>query len=69
MQERAQDERWFTVDEVVARYRLASKAALYALRSRGRGPRGHRIGRRVLFKESDLLAWEATRADEERIAG
>jgi predicted DNA-binding transcriptional regulator AlpA len=62
------DEQWLTSDEVVARYRLTSKAALYAMRHRGTGPRGYRIGRVVMFKESELLAWEATRADPERTA-
>lgn len=63
------DERWLTADEVVARYGLKSRAALYAMRSRGTGPRGYRIGRLVKFKVSDLLAWEATRADRERTTG
>lgn len=57
---------WRTADEVVKRYRLKSKASLYQMRSRGTGPRGYRIGRVVMFKESDLLAWEATRADAEK---
>lgn len=65
----AQEERWFTAAEVVARYRLRSVEALYELRSRGRGPRGHRFGRALMFKGSDLAAWEAERADKTRTVG
>lgn len=59
-------EEWLTSDEVVAHYKLRSKGQLYVMRSRGRGPRGHRFGKELRFKRSDLLAWEATRADTPR---
>lgn len=59
------DEEWLTADEVVARYKLSSKDALYLMRSRGTGPRGHKFGRELRFKVSDLRVWEALRADKE----
>lgn len=57
---------WLTARQVVARYKLASLDALYTMRSRGRGPRGHRMGRELRFSEADLRAWERLRADAER---
>jgi excisionase family DNA binding protein len=30
---------------------------LYDLRSQGRGPRGFRVGRRLRFRRSEILAW------------
>lgn len=57
---------WLTARQVVDRYQLRSVEALYELRSRGRGPRGHRFGRELRFREADLLAWERSRADVER---
>lgn len=57
---------WSNVDEVVARYRLKNRRALYLLRTRGKGPRGYRFGRDLLFSEDDLIAWEESRADDNR---
>ncbi|MFD0853185.1 helix-turn-helix transcriptional regulator [Actinomadura adrarensis] len=57
------DDQWHTAAEVVERYKLASVSALYTLRSRGRGPKGHRFGRELRFRDSDLAAWEAACAD------
>lgn len=34
-----------------------SQATLRWLRHRGEGPKGHRAGRRVYFKRSDVMAW------------
>ena len=62
----ARPDEWLTAVEVVARYKLASVAALYAMRHRGKGPRGHRFGRELRFKVSDLDAWEAAHVDRER---
>lgn len=53
-----------SVEQVVERYGLPSAGALYAMRCRGTGPRGYRIGRVLRFKMADLLAWEASRADQ-----
>lgn len=34
-----------------------AEGTLNNLRSQGRGPRFYKVGRKVLYKESDLLAW------------
>jgi excisionase family DNA binding protein len=36
---------------------------IYNWRTLGKGPRGHRIGRHVRFKRSDVDAWLETLAD------
>ncbi|MFB4312924.1 helix-turn-helix transcriptional regulator [Actinomadura sp. 21ATH] len=61
------DGEWLTAPEVVARYKLRSLGALYAMRTRGKGPRGHRFGRELRFREDDLRAWEAQRAERTRV--
>jgi len=33
------------------------RQALYDLRSQGRGPRGFRVGRKLRFRRSEILAW------------
>lgn len=56
-------ERWLTAAEVAEALRLPIKS-FYGQRSAGRGPRGYRIGKRLVFAESDVLAWlEAHRDD------
>jgi predicted DNA-binding transcriptional regulator AlpA len=34
-----------------------SVSTMYSLRSTGQGPRSGKLGRRVVYKRSDLLAW------------
>lgn len=57
------DDEWLTTEEVVRRAKLASRESLYAMRSRGRGPRGYKIGRELRFKASDIAAWMERNAD------
>lgn len=57
---------WWTVAEVVDHYRFESRGALYLLRHRGRGPKAHKRGRKLLFHIDDLKAWEASLAERER---
>jgi excisionase family DNA binding protein len=38
---------------------------LYAMRSRGDGPKGYRIGGQVRVRRTDLEAWLEQRADRE----
>ena len=46
----------FNIDEA-AHYVRLNRFTLYRLVNRGEGPRVVRIGRRVLFRPSDLDAW------------
>jgi excisionase family DNA binding protein len=49
-----------TTDELAALTRHP-KATIYALNSRGDGPPRMKIGRRVLYRRGDVLAWLSTR--------
>lgn len=44
--------RWYTTEQ-----------AVYAARYRGACPRAARVGRRLLFRLSDVLAWEERRTE------
>ena len=48
-----------TTEEVAARYRTAASTVRY-WRAIGYGPKGRRVGRRVLYDERDVQAfWDA----------
>lgn len=49
--------RKLTTDEVAERYRTSPSTVRY-WRMAGTGPKGTRVGRRVLYDEQDCLAWE-----------
>ncbi len=51
-------DRLLTTDEVAERYRTTAGTCRY-WRHIGKGPKSFRAGRRVLYRESDCLAWEA----------
>jgi len=53
----APEDPWLTTDEVAQRYRTASSTVRY-WRHAGIGPKGVLIGRRVLYRESELRRWE-----------
>ncbi|CNE44848.1 Helix-turn-helix domain [Mycobacterium tuberculosis] len=53
-----------TTAEVAARYRTSESTVRY-WRHIGTGPRGVKIGRRVLYRESELLRWEREREAEQ----
>jgi predicted DNA-binding transcriptional regulator AlpA len=41
-----------------------SPNALYVMRSRGQAPPAYRIGRRLLYSRSEVLAWVAEHRDD-----
>ena len=48
---------FLTPDQVAQRYQV-SEATLKEWRYKGRGPKFLRIGKRVRYREADLLRWE-----------
>jgi len=55
-----------TLSELAA-YLAVSPQALYDLRSKGRGPRGFRVGRQLRFRAAEIEAWiAAMEADDAR---
>ena len=66
------DSRLMTTEEVAERYRTSASTVRY-WRSIGYGPRGRRVGRRVLYEESEVTAfWESlasTRSGSGRSSG
>jgi len=61
------DERLLTTDEVAAYFRTTAATCRY-WRHVGRGPRSFRVGRRVLYRESDVRAFEAAQLAAEPVA-
>lgn len=57
-------DRNYTTTEVAERYRTAESTVRY-WRHAGIGPRGVKIGRRVLYRGSELLRWEQERDMEQ----
>lgn len=53
-----------TTEEVAIRYRTAPSTIRY-WRHAGKGPKGVRIGSRVLYRESELQRWEREREAEQ----
>ena len=51
------DERFLTTEELAAHYRTVP-ATLRYWRHVGKGPQSIKVGRRVLYRVSDVLAWE-----------
>jgi Helix-turn-helix domain len=58
---------YLTTEDVAERWRTTPKGVA-ELRYRGQGPRGYRIGRRILYRIEDVEAWEASRADPQPVA-
>jgi hypothetical protein len=58
--ESTQQDRFSTTEEVAARYRTKPGTVRY-WRHAGIGPRGVKIGTRVLYRESELIRWERER--------
>ncbi len=51
---------FLTVDQLVDRWKAqVTSATLATWRSRGNGPRFVKVGGRVLYRQSDVMAWEA----------
>lgn len=57
-------DRFLTIDEVAERYRTSVNTVRY-WRHRGVGPKCAVYGRRVLYRESDLIAWEREQESRE----
>jgi len=55
-----------TIEQVADILHL-TPAALYKYRSRGEGPRGYNIGKRVLFTNDDIASWVAARRENHRV--
>lgn len=53
----------FTTEEVAQRYRTGPSTVRY-WRMQGTGPRGVKIGRRVLYDLAELERWEAEQAEK-----
>jgi predicted DNA-binding transcriptional regulator AlpA len=53
-----------TTEQLAQRYGITPNAVAQR-RQRRQGPRGFRSGRRVLYHESEVLAWEKAHRDEE----
>lgn len=58
------EDRFLTTAEVAERYRTVASTVRY-WRHAGIGPRGVRVGRRVLYRESELIRWEREREAEQ----
>jgi hypothetical protein len=52
-------------DELAARYKNLTTATLTDWRYKGKGPAFFRAGKRVFYREADVLAWEAAEAAPE----
>ena len=48
----------------VARLTKSTVAAIYQWRRRGNGPKGVRVGNKVLFRPQDIEAWLESRAEQ-----
>ncbi|MDT9689424.1 helix-turn-helix domain-containing protein [Streptomyces sp. P9(2023)] len=55
--------RYLTTDDVASRYRTTASTVRY-WRHIGYGPKGIKIGRRVLYTEASLLRFEEQLADK-----
>lgn len=49
--------------EDVAQMTRSTVAAIYQWRRRGKGPKGVRVGNKVLFRHQDIDAWLESRAE------
>ena len=60
--DRPRDDQLLTLQQV-AELLDVSPNTIYYWRYQGTGPQGHRIGKRVRYWRSDVLAWMSERAD------
>jgi excisionase family DNA binding protein len=56
------DATYLTLAEVAELTRTTS-GAIYQWRRRGKGPPGHRVGKRLLFRRADVLDWIEAQPD------
>ena len=62
MSEAAAAPQWMTVDEVAVRLRMSPSTLRWWTRN-GRGPKGVKPGRRFLYRQDDVEAYEASLLD------
>lgn len=62
--ESTQRDPYSTTAEVAKRYRTSPSTVRY-WRHSGKGPRGVKIGTKVLYRESELIRWERERDAEQ----
>ena len=60
-------DRYLTTEEVAAHFRTVAGTVRY-WRHVGKGPRSFKVGRRVLYRESDVRAWEEDLRDRAVVA-
>jgi excisionase family DNA binding protein len=58
---------WIGIEELAAELGIPVRT-VYAWRSAGKGPNGHKIGKHVRFRREDVEEWLATTADPEPAA-
>ena len=56
------EQRFITTEQLADRWHTSPKG-IAEMRHRGSRPRGHRIGKRVLYSLADVEAFESKRAD------
>jgi len=61
------EDRWLTTADLAVRYHTEPSTIRY-WRHTGYGPEGTRFGRRVLYKEADVIAWEKQKEADQRPA-
>ena len=61
------DEEYLTTSDL-AHLTHSTQAAVHQMRARGEGPRGFKIGNKILFRRDDIEQWIATRREPERTA-
>ena len=63
MNEMLADERLMSPTDLAA-YLGVPLQTVYGWRCRGGGPRGHRIGKHVRYRQADVEEWLASRGDD-----
>jgi predicted DNA-binding transcriptional regulator AlpA len=61
----AADDRWLTTRDLAQRYQ-SPPSTIRQWRFQGSGPRGVKIGRKVLYRLSEVLRWEKALEKAER---
>ena len=56
-------EKYETVEDLARAFHTTVRA-IYAMRHRGEGPKATKVGRRLLFAESDVEAWLVERREQ-----
>lgn len=62
------EETFYTGEQLCERFPDLTPAGLANMRYRGVGPRGVKVGRRILYPESYVIAWLESRSDPQTAA-